>query len=180
MRNNYRNNWFYKMCLKRLPLHIIAFIIGIPVTIKGIMLEMQEISKLNIAVEMLGGTMLLFGGIGLFSLFPKLRKLMKGLSEEDLASLGTFPPLKYYDTFYLTDRFLCAPTHFVLARYDRIYNMSVLEMGSKGDTTYYLRIEHTDGSKSDVRIYNSEAFLREQKEFMALIDKHRAEMNSKQ
>ena len=171
--SNYRNNWFYKMCIGHLVIHFVAFGIGIFVTIAGVKSQLKTVTKLGCAVTLLGAVLLAFGGIAMFSLYPKLIKLMKGMSEYELESLGANPPDKmYYDTFYLTDRFLCAPAYFALLRYDKIKDLSVLKMPCprSNDYTYYLRVFMDDNSKVEIRIEDSVSFLAEQRKFMCMLE----------
>ncbi|SFB96068.1 hypothetical protein [Ruminococcus albus] len=171
--NDYKNNWFYKMCMGHLVIHFVAFVIGIFVTIAGVKSLLTTVTKLGSAITLLGAVLLAFGGIAIFSLYPKLKKVMKELSEYDLNSLGTRSPEKmYYDTFYVTDRFLCAPAYFALLRYDKIKNVSVLKMPCprSNDYTYYLRVFMDDNSKVEIRIEDSVSFLAEQRKFMCMLE----------
>lgn len=177
--NDYRNNWFYKKCSNWLWVYAIIFVIGFFVTISEVRSIMRSVTPLNIVGLMLGVALIALGGIYLFSIFPKLEKIMRGLSQEDLSSLGTVPPKEiYYATFYLTDRFLCIPKDFVLTRYDRIKKLSVIMHEIRGETYYRFMILHTDGSRAEVSVIDEEAFLKEQDEFIALIENLRDKMNS--
>ena len=180
--NDYRNNWFYQVCSKQGAKNIGYIIIGVLLFVVGLLLFTAVISILNILLCIFGILMIVQGAGSMFSKLPKLKEYMERMPADDFASLGNFPPQNmYYHTFYITDRFLCAPSAYLLIRYDRIRDMNAysVRVSRGGQQQYFLRIEFTDGTPSaDINIKDYGTFLNEADSFLAMIGQRRAGMLS--
>ena len=180
--NDYKNNWFYRMCSKQGAKNIVYIVVGVLLLVVGILLFTAVVSVLNVLLSIFGILMIVQGASSMFSKMPKLKELMERMPADDFSSLGNFPPQQmYYSTFYCTERYLCAPASYSLIRYDRIKNMSSysVTISRGGQKQYFLNIEFTDGSPAvDINIKDYGTFLKEADSFMGMIEHYRAELLS--
>ena len=179
--NDYKNNWFYKMCSKQGGKNIVYIVVGVLLVLVGIMLFTAVISVLNFALMGFGLLMIFQGAKSMFSSMPKLAEQMQRMSADDLASLGNFPPQDHlYSTFYFTERYLCAPAAYALIRYDTIKDIhaNTVRVSRGGQQSAFVNIEFNNGRPCiDINIKDYGTFLKDPAVFMALVQQHQAQMS---
>ncbi len=170
--NDYKQNWFYKMCKKQCLKDSGFIIAGAALFLAGILLFLAVISALNIALSLVGLGLVLKGIYALCFKLPKLGRYMEMLSDAELADLGDAPPQEmHYGTFYCTGQFLCAPYSYALIRFVDIEDVAANVVTSNGrQSGMFINITFSDGSPSvDINIKNWGTFQKEASQFFAMI-----------
>lgn len=174
--NDYKQNWFYKMCTKQCAKDVGFIIVGLLLFAAGLLLFIAVISVLNILLSLVGVGLTVKGAAVLFSKLPKLSKQMQRMSSQEFNDLGKLPPrTMYYSTFYFTDRYLCIPSAYALIRYDNIKEIHVNSKVMNGrESGIFVNIEFADGSPSiDADIKEWGKFRKEISEFMEMVEQHK-------
>lgn len=170
--NGYKDNWFYRLCFKRVLKDSALAFVGIILMVVGVLLFTVVISGWNIALIGAGLLMVIYGATAFFSKMPKLKKQMERMGAEELAGIGKAEPQQiYYDTFYFTEKYLCAPSAYALIRYDKIEDVSVWTEKSNGITSYYVRFTFTDGTPAlDVNVKEGGRFRADEEWFRLKVE----------
>lgn len=174
--NDYKHNWFYKMCAKQCAKDVGFVIVGLLLFVAGLLLFIAVISVLNILLSLVGVGLVAKGAVALFSKLPKLGKQMQQMSPQDFTNLGKLPPqTMYYSTFYFTDRYLCIPSAYALIRYDNIKEIHVNANVINGrESGIFVNIEFADGSPSiDADVKEWGKFRKETLDFMEMVEQHK-------
>ena len=176
--NDYKNNWFYKMCSRQGGKNIIFIGMGGVLFLSGILFFSAVVSVFNVLLSLFGILMIILGGRSMFFSMPKLKEQMEEMSRDDFSSLGyAAPRLYYYGTFYFTDRYLCAPSAYAMIRYDKIKDIHAGSMKMSGQQSVFVNIEFTDGSPCmDINIKDYGTFVRNPDAFTALVQAYQLKM----
>ena len=178
--NDYKNNWFYKESSKHSRKDIVFIVVGMLLFLVGIVLFFAFLGVMNMFLVLFGSIMTVLFGMPMFILMPKLKKQMERMSADDFASLGDYPPQPYYyQTFYFTERYLCAPSAMKLIRYDRIKGIPKYHarLSKSGHPEVYVTFDFNDGRRSvSIDVKDCDTFMRAPADFAELVQQHIAAM----
>lgn len=175
--DDYKNNWFYKMCIKRSALDFVLIFVGLILAACGILLFTSIISIYNIMLLLLGIGITIKGASSVFVKLPTIKNQLKELTFDEINDLGTAPPDKmYYDTFYCTDKFLCAPNAYALIRHRNIENVtaSVVTQGGR-QAGMFVTVERIVGAPVKINVKGWGSFQKEADEFLVMLALKKAE-----
>ena len=175
--DDYKKNWFYKMCVKRFALDFVLIFVGLVLAICGILIFTRIISIYIIMLLLLGIGIMIKGASSVFIKLPKIKNQLKDLTFDEINDLGSAPPDKmYYETFYCTDKFLCAPNAYALIRYRNIDNVtaSVVTQGGR-QAGMFITVEQLVGAPVKINVKGWGTFQKEADEFLTMLALKKAE-----
>lgn len=174
--NDYKNNWFYKLCKKQCAKDTWLIVIGAALVMFCFwMLTVSFVPAL--AVFIAAGLFLVGKGVQSYVRWlPDVKRYLMSMSQNEFTAFSAVMPQCMYGTFYFTERYLCIPSQFIMLRYAEIGNMSTKPVyhhkyGQKGVD---LIVEYNDGrAPVNIHVKDWQVFQNDTNNFMMLVQQHR-------
>lgn len=182
--NDYKNNWFYKLCKKQCAKETWIPVTGAVIAALGVVSLVTKISLAGFGF-LVTGLITLYFGMQVRKKLPMAGSYLQNMPQEEFMSLGSSEPHCMYDTLYFSERYLCIPSCYVMIRYDDIGTTETEKNFSRKSpsmqTGVSLKISFTDSREPlVVHVKDWVAFQNDINNFDMLVKKHKNELREQQ